>query len=105
MKKALALDRTKKQWVDLGIQTENCMTQPETCGEAGGAISVWMKLNDHGTRYYGLISTCIYGHSGPVFYTNSAYFWYVCLLLCSIVFVPGNLTTIIILDILSTRIV
>ena len=22
------------------------MTRPETCGAAGGAISVWMKIND-----------------------------------------------------------
>ena len=46
---ALTLDHTKKQWVDLGIHTEACMTRPETCGAAGGAISVWVKIRDcHG---------------------------------------------------------
>ena len=44
MNKALALDRTRSQWVDLGIHTEACMTQPETCGEAGGSISLWVKV-------------------------------------------------------------
>ena len=35
-----ALDRTRRQWVDLGIHTEACMTDPRTCGAAGGAVSV-----------------------------------------------------------------
>ena len=39
---ALTLNHTKKQWVDLGIHTESCMTGPETCGAAGGVISVWV---------------------------------------------------------------
>ena len=37
-------DRTKNQWIDLGIHTEACMTRPETCGAAGGAISLWLKV-------------------------------------------------------------
>ena len=41
---ALALDHMKRQWVDLGIHTEACMTRPETCGEAGGAISLWINV-------------------------------------------------------------
>ena len=40
---ALAVDQTKKQWVDLGIHTEVCMTRM-TCGAAGGAISLWMNV-------------------------------------------------------------
>ena len=43
---ALALDHTQSQWVDLGTHTEACMTQSETCGAAGGAISLWVKLID-----------------------------------------------------------
>ena len=39
---AWTLNHTKNQWVDLGIHTEACMTQPETCGAAGGVISVWV---------------------------------------------------------------
>ena len=34
------------QWIDLGIHTETCVTKPETCGAAGGAISVWMNIVD-----------------------------------------------------------
>ena len=44
------------QWVDLGIHTDVCMTRPETCGAAGGAISLWMKPTDpSGTN--GIISS------------------------------------------------
>ena len=43
---ALSLNHTKNQWIDLGIHTEVCMTRPETCGAAGGAISLWLKLFD-----------------------------------------------------------
>ena len=42
----LTLDRTKRQWVHLGIHTEACMTRPETCGAAGGAISLWVRVTD-----------------------------------------------------------
>ena len=41
---AWTLNRTRSQWVNLGIHTEACMTRPETCGAAGGAISVWLRL-------------------------------------------------------------
>ena len=44
--KALAFERSKRQWVDLGIHTGVCMAQPNTCGAAGGAISLWIKLLD-----------------------------------------------------------
>ena len=44
--KALIVDRTKKQWVDLGIHTKACMTRPETCGAAGGTISLWIRVID-----------------------------------------------------------
>ena len=43
---AVATDRTKRQWIDLGLHTEACLTQPETCGTAGGAISLWLNLVD-----------------------------------------------------------
>ena len=41
---ALILDNTRKQWVDLGIHTEACMTRPETCGAAGRALSMWVNV-------------------------------------------------------------
>ena len=43
---ALSLNRSRSQWVDLGIHTEACMTRPQTCGAAGGAISVWINIAD-----------------------------------------------------------
>ena len=44
---ALSLNRTQgTKWVDLGIHTEACMTRPETCGAAGGAVSVWVKVTE-----------------------------------------------------------
>ena len=33
------------QWIDLGIQTGACMTQPDNCGATGGAISLWIKVH------------------------------------------------------------
>ena len=30
--------------MDLGIHLETCMTRLETCGAAGGAISLWVKV-------------------------------------------------------------
>ena len=36
----------KRQWIDLSVQTRDCMTRPETCGAAGGAISLWLKVHE-----------------------------------------------------------
>ena len=41
----LNLDRKKRQWLDLGIHAEACMTNM-TCGAAGGAISLWVKITE-----------------------------------------------------------
>ena len=56
---ALSLDRTKRQWVDLGIHTEACMTRPETCGAAGGAVSLWVRVSASSSG--GIVSTLAYG--------------------------------------------
>ena len=53
---AISLDRAKSQWVDLDIHTEACMTQLESWGAAGGAISVWVRVN-HCPDWTGIIST------------------------------------------------
>ena len=37
---------SQRQRINLGIHTEACMTRPQTCGAAGGAISVWLKVNE-----------------------------------------------------------
>ena len=44
MNKALSLNHTRSQWVNLGIHTEACMTRPHTCGTAGGPVSLWMRV-------------------------------------------------------------
>ena len=54
---ALTLDKSKKQWADMGIHTKACITRPETCGAAGGAISVWIKIVDCLNQYGGVISS------------------------------------------------
>ena len=53
---ALSLDHTKRQWVDLGTHTEICMIRLETCGAAGGAISLWVRLN-HCPDWSGILTT------------------------------------------------
>ena len=63
----MATDRAQKQWVDLGTHTEVCMTQPETCGAAGGAIGFWIKV-DHCFNVGGIISTRKYNGSGSLVY-------------------------------------
>ena len=41
-------DRGINQWIDVGIHNEACITQPDTCGAAGGAVSLWVKVIDCG---------------------------------------------------------
>ena len=48
---AISTDRSQNQWIDLGIQTEACMALPDTCGAAGGAISMWLKVDPHPANY------------------------------------------------------
>ena len=60
---ALTLNRTNNQWVDLGIHTEACMTRPETCGAAGGAISLWINVIECPING-GIISSRAEGSSG-----------------------------------------
>ena len=54
---ALTLNHTRSQWVDLGIHTEACMTQPHTCGAAGGAISVRINVIDCPSSCGGIVSS------------------------------------------------
>ena len=32
------------QWIDLGVHYEACIVDPPTCGDAGGAISIWLRV-------------------------------------------------------------
>ena len=63
-------DHTKQQWVDLGMHTEACMTRPETCGAAGGAISVWINAiyYDYYSGIPGIISSNPDDSSGLLIY-------------------------------------
>ena len=72
---ALTLNHTKRQWVDLGIHTEACMTQPETCGAAGGAISMWLKLLDSPSPS-GIISSWSSDSTGSMINFQTGNLWY-----------------------------
>ena len=50
----MSLNGSKVQWIDLGVHFEVCMVDPETCGAAGGAVSMWLKLS---RAYGGIMST------------------------------------------------
>ena len=67
------MDRTKRQWIDLGVHTEACMTQPETCGSAGGAVSFWINIVNCTEFQYlgGLITTRNSGPGLSIFCTGS----------------------------------
>ena len=56
---SVKVDRTKSQWIDLGIQTKACMTRPETCGAAGGAVSVWVNIIDCPGYRKGVLSSAL----------------------------------------------
>ena len=72
---AVKSDRNHRQWIDLGVHTEACMALPGTCGTAGGAISLWVKVIDcpsnescgiittlQGGRFQGLLIRCFEGN-------------------------------------------
>ena len=54
---AVGVDRNLSQWIDLDIHTEACMTQPDTCDKAGGAVSFWIKVVNCPSRSCGIITT------------------------------------------------
>ena len=41
---AVKLDADDREWIDLGRHPEACLTQPDTCGKSGGALSMWIKV-------------------------------------------------------------
>ena len=51
------MNRTKRQWIDLGVHTEACITHPETCGAAGGSVAFWMRVIDYDSGCWGIISS------------------------------------------------
>ena len=74
---AVSTDRFRVQWIDLGIHTEACMTRPETCGAADGAISMWLKITNC-SYYGGILQTRLVPETGVqiVYFKWSFYdFW------------------------------
>ena len=61
---AIEMNQTKKQWVDLGVLQEPCMTRPETCGAAGAAVSVWVKRTSWNIDNQPIISSLAANTSG-----------------------------------------
>ena len=68
------MDGTRSQWIDLGIQTEACMTRPETCGAAGGAIRMWINVDGCQGLEGGIISTLGFGRTGSVIFCDHGHF-------------------------------
>ena len=73
---ALNLNQTKRQWVDLEIHTDACMTRPETCGAAGGAISLWVNAINC-SDYCGFVSSAAFASTGSsIFYHTDNVGWW-----------------------------
>ena len=62
MNKAISLNQDRKQWVDLGIHPEACITIPESCGAAGGSLTFWTKINYNDGSPRGIVSTALAAH-------------------------------------------
>ena len=71
MNNAWTVEGTKKQWIDLGIHTEACMTQPETCSAAGGTISLWVNVTDCPSAG-GIVSSLQWQSTGLRIYCTSS---------------------------------
>ena len=47
LNKAVRTDLSKKQWLNMvNISALACFVIPQSCGSAGGALSVWMKIEE-----------------------------------------------------------
>ena len=61
---AVYTDRSRYQSVELGdLSAHACLTIPESCGSAGAALSVWIKIEDCAGEG-GIISSYQYLHEG-----------------------------------------
>ena len=64
---AISTDSTQRQWVNLGNLSIACLTVPDTCGSAGGALSAWIKIGDTDFPTGGIISLFAYSEGFQVF--------------------------------------
>ena len=39
----MRLDARRRQWLDLGIHTDVCLTEPDSC-YSGAAMAMWMRV-------------------------------------------------------------
>ena len=46
MNTVVRTDRTMQQYLELGNQSQVCITIPDSCGTQGGTVSVWVKPLD-----------------------------------------------------------
>ena len=42
----MKLIETRKQWVDLGVQTQACLVLRATCGPEGSAVALWLYVHN-----------------------------------------------------------
>ena len=69
--KAIATNSSQKQWVNLGIMSEACITLPDTCGPEGAAVAVWVKIYKCANSN-GFLSSLKSGKTGFMFYCFTA---------------------------------
>ena len=68
---AISTDNAQKQWVSLGNLSVACLTIPETCGSAGGALSAWIKIGNTDYPSGGIISSSDYSEGFLVYIYNN----------------------------------
>ena len=65
---ALSLNHTRRQWVDLGVLEEACIVRPETCGSAGAAVALWLRVTYADNENRGIIGVV---GTGPRIYPSN----------------------------------
>ena len=77
MKKALILDRTQRQWADLGSVAQACITSPDLCTDDGASVSFWVKFgdaHDRSTLVSTFESSVLNGQHGEYIGPSNSYF-------------------------------
>ena len=72
---AVSTNRLGMQWIDLGIHTEACMTNPNTCGAAGGTVSMWRRVIDCPSGDLGVFTTITGASAGCSILCDSKNVW------------------------------
>ena len=48
--------------MDLGVAETVCMALPDTCGAAGGAVALWMRITEPDLHFGGIMSSLSSGN-------------------------------------------